>query len=44
MDGVNSTKIPTRREKCEGQVNPYQYITIRSVNNVLDMSNSYWKQ
>jgi hypothetical protein len=41
--GANSTKIPTRQEKCEGQVNRYQYIKIiKSVDDVLDMSNSYW--
>lgn len=40
--GANSTKIPTRQEKCEGQVNPYQYIKIQSVDEVLDMSISYW--
>lgn len=40
--GVNSTKIPTPQEKCEGQVNPYQDIKIQSVVEVLDMSISYW--
>ena len=33
---------PIREEKCKNQANPYEYIEIRSVDEVLDMSSSYW--